>query len=132
MKLEKSLRYIKRVLASIDSEYADEGLKDPDFLPDLSNYYFRVGNGLMIYEPQGYAAEMHASLTKGDTGKGFIKEIHKQWEYLRKEGFTTIYTRHDSKHLKASMMCRAAGMEKVKCEDKETNLYKMVINDGIT
>jgi len=112
-----SLRAIKKVLADpLVFRFISEDLDRENYIPNIDDIYYRVGKGLMIYERKGVCAEMHGALL-GDVGKGFITQIKEQWADLKSMGFYKVYTIHPKNHRRASFMCRAAGMRKIKDDD---------------
>ena len=121
-----SLREIRKVLIrpEIFKVMSDE-LSVDDYTPDPTNICYRVGKGLMVYEVQGDTVEMHGALIKGDIKEGFISQIHEQWQDLKQQGFKGVFTKHPKNHIRASMMVRAAGMDKL--DNDDFNLYYKVL-----
>ena len=77
-------------------------------------YYLRLGRGYLVYliDSDKRIAHLHACLTKGDVGVGWVEKVKEQFEYMKKAGVEKIVTRHVSSHKRASIACRAAGMQK--------------------
>lgn len=100
-----------------------------DYLPDPNNFYFKVGGGLVIYEPKGACLEMHTAVKPEDMPAKPIQGLHEQWAWLAERGFYSIYSTVRAGHIRAMMMCRAAGMTR-RFTDINFTIYEKVIFNG--
>lgn len=122
-----SLREIKKVLSRPEIfRFMSDELNPETYVPNPNDIYFRLGKGLIVYEPKGVCAEMHAALLPGDVGKGALTTVKGQWEYLRQMGFSKVYTIHDNDHQRASVMCRALGMRRI--PNSKFKIYEIDLN----
>ena len=130
MELERSLRRIQEVVRRKHLFWYISDLDNPeDWFPDPQTVAFKVGNGLVFYEPRGdYCVEMFAALEKGDMPKNPSKQVRKQWEYLKTLGIITVYAKVAQEHDRSRFMCRSIGMDKH--SSGLVHFYKKVINNG--
>jgi hypothetical protein len=123
VELETSLRRVRSIVTRSENFYEVTGLDHfDDYFPSPKNYYVKVGDGLMIYEPKGYCLEMHTAISADDIPDKPIEKLHEHWKMFADMGYHTIYA--FAGHQRACAMCRAAGM---KLFNRETNCYSKVI-----
>jgi len=127
VEIEKSLRRVKEVVTrpGVFNMVTNQVSVD-DYMPNPNNLHIKCGDGLVIYEPKGYCLEMHTAITGKDLPENPIKELHKQWFALSLLGFYSVYCIVVKSNIKASIMCRSAGMKKV--FNDELNIYEKVIH----
>lgn len=120
-----SLREVHSIVTSPDLFHSVSNfLSVDDYTPNPNGIYFRVDGGLVWYEPRGYALELFSAVRK--TPRNSISGIHKQWGYLSKLGYYSVYAIVQKQNLKSSIMCRSLGMKKTKNDD--VNVYEAVIH----
>jgi len=121
--LETNLHRVREIVAHPEVFNLATGLDSvKEYQPAEDGIYFRVGSGLVYYEPRGVCVEMFAALRRGDMPRKPVDGLHEQWRYLSTLGYHTVYA--FAKHQRSRMMCRAAGMRR---ETKKTNLFSKVI-----
>ncbi len=119
-----SLREVHDIVTSPDLFHSVTNcLSIDEYTPNPNGIYFRAGGGLVWYEPRGYALELFSAVRKSP--ESAIKGIHKQWDYLSKLGYYSVYAMVQKHNLKSAIMCRACGMKKTKNND--VNVYEKVI-----
>lgn len=128
MRLVTSMRRVREIMTRPENLYVLTDIEDEkDYIPNPTWFYFAVGDGLVIYKPKGVCLEMMTALEPSDIPKNPIKGLHAQWSKMANLGYHTIYSIVHDKRLKVAMMCRSAGMKKMKNENS-FSIYTAVIN----
>lgn len=121
-----SLREIKNVLTHPNIYcHINPLIHEVDYIPDMSCIYYRVGPGLIIYEPDQDSVEMHGALI-GGVKPGYAKEVIEQWRELSRMGFKRVKTSHEPSHKAASRMCAMLGMQLVLSDERKH--YEVSLN----
>lgn len=108
IELEHDLDRVREIVTRPENFYYITGLDHiEDYEPDPNNLYFKVNDGLVIYEPKpALCLEMHTAVNEMPDKP--IAALHDQWAYLAELGFYKVYC--FAQHHRARFMCRAAGM----------------------
>ena len=124
LKLETNHKAILAVMTKHSREILGKESID-DSAVDPANYHFVMGDGLVIYEPNGVCVEMNGLVDRDDmpeTGTDRIKYIKEQWRYLASLGFTTVYSLVPKQNRRSRRACRALGMDLK--YDEDINIYQ--------
>lgn len=107
---EFSLRRIKEVLTQ-PKIWRWQGENDKKaFIPNQSYIYYRVGEGLIFYEPNGDHVYLHTAIV--GLPERPIQGLLANFEQIKDMGYKKVYAYIDSGHHRACFMARAAGMER--------------------
>lgn len=99
-----------------------DGIIGSDFIPNLKQVYYPVGDGMLSYELVGDTAKIHSYIVGGFKGD-YIKEIQKHKKDL---GVKRIIGRINQSQKRAAAMYRVCGFELVS-HIENTKTYEVLV-----